>query len=320
MTCGCRFLALELFSFPFIRNYARISFKDNCTISTEPTEEGKKELDAFHPSFRVKRIKNKPIETFNNDLFLDILEAEKKNWIKVTVQYGENFFKDLTEKLNLTYNSSTNKPFLNNDRLSNTEIESIQHGWRVMREETLRIFVADHCIPYFRKEVRFDLKEKAEKFIIEQCAINFSKLLLTGPYKKKTQDFLNDDILFKEEEYPRVFSLIYDNAKNEVYTAMLDGNGDIIECTKFSSLMINPSKANSNKEDKENRSEEDEKCRRIIQQMKPDLIVIGANDLKCKFLKDHMDKIQGCDEESKSLKLFNVFLIFIYIFSWNFSF
>jgi transcription elongation factor SPT6 len=294
MTSGCKFLALELFSFPFIRNYARISFKSQCTISTIPTEEGKKELDAFHPSFRVKRIKNKPIDTFNNDLFLDILEAEKKNLINVEVQYGDNFFKDLTEKLNLTYNSKAKNNDIN-------DIESIEHGWRVMREETLRIFVAEHCIPYFRKEVRFDLQEKAENYVIDECATNFSKLLLTGPYKKKKEpnEYIGDDYLFKEEEYPRVFSLIYDNDKNEVYSAMLDGNGEVIDCMKFSSLMIKPSKLLT-RDEKEIRLEEDEKCKRIIQQRKPDLIVIGANDLKCKYLKDY---IQSCDENMQSMKI-----------------
>ncbi len=175
MTAGCKFLALELFSFPFIRDYARTCFKSQCTISTDPTEEGKKELDGFHPSFRVKRLRNKPIETFNNDLFLDILEAEKKGWITVVVNFGDNFFKELTEKLNHTYHS----------KLIITDIESVAHSWRVMREETIRIFVAEHCIPYFKKEVKQELKEKAENFVINESSINFSKMLMIGPYKKK---------------------------------------------------------------------------------------------------------------------------------------
>lgn len=278
MTAGCKFLALELFSFPFIRNYARNSFKSQCSISTEPTDEGKKELDAFNPSFRVKRLRNKPIDSFNNDLFLDILEAEKKLLINVTVHFGDNFFKDLTDKLNHTYNSKS----------SNTEPDSVQHSWRVMREETLRIFVAEHCIPYFKKEVRLELQENAENYVINESAMNFSKLLLTGPYKKKKEGNNNvEDQLLREEEYPKVLSMIYDNSKNEVYSVMLDSNGEVLECCKFTSIMNKPNKL-LKQDDKDARMEDEAKCRQMIQDHKPDLIVIGANDLKCKYLKEHI--------------------------------
>jgi len=282
MTAVCKFLALELFSFPFIRNYARICFKTQCTISTEPTEEGKKELDAFHPSFRVKRLRNKPIETFNNELFLDILEAEKKGWIILTINIGENFFKDLTDKLNHTYHSKQMNP----------DVETVAHGWRIMREEIIRIFVAEHCIPYFKKEIRQDLKEKAENFVINECGINFSKMLMTGPYKKKKKHFNynKDDELLKEEEYPRVLSAIYDNAKNEVFTAMLDNSGEILEVSKFVNLMTKPLKMLSAGE-RDLKKEDEEKLRLIIQDYKPDLIVIGANDLKCKYLKEHIGSL-----------------------------
>lgn len=282
MTAGCKFLAFELFSFPFIRSYARICFKAQCTISTEPTEEGKKELDVFHPSFRVKRLKNKPIETFNNDLFLDILESEKKGWISLTVNFGDNFFKDLTEKLNHTYHS----------KQMNSEIDSVAHGWRVMREETIRIFVAEHCIPYFKKEVKQELKEKAESFVLNECAVNFSKMLMTGPYRKKKKNFNfhKDEELLKEEEYPRVLSAIYDNAKNEVYVAMLDNSGEILEVFRFANLMTKPLKMLSEGE-RDLKKEDEEKLKLMIQEHKPDLIVIGANDLKCKYLKEHIGSL-----------------------------
>jgi transcription elongation factor SPT6 len=282
MTAGCKFLALELFSFPFIRNYARISFKTQCTISTDPTEEGKKELDAFHPSFRVKRVRNKPIETFNNDLFLDILESEKKGWITLTVNFGDNFFKDLTEKLNHTYHS----------KLKTSEVDSVAHGWRVMREETIRIFVAEHCIPYFKKEVKQELKEKAENFVLNQCAVNFSKMLMNGPYRKKKKNFNmhKDEELLKEEEYPRVLSAIYDNAKNEIYVAMLDNSGETLEVCKFVNFMTKPLKLLSEGE-RDLKKEDEDKLKFIIQEHKPDLIVIGANDLKCKYLKEHIGSL-----------------------------
>lgn len=35
------------------------------TLYTEPTETGNKDLDPFHPSYRVKRIKNEPLNNLN---------------------------------------------------------------------------------------------------------------------------------------------------------------------------------------------------------------------------------------------------------------
>lgn len=302
MTAGCKFLALELFSFPFIRNYARICFKAQCTISTDPTEEGKKELDASHPSFRVKRFRNKPIDTFNNDLFLDILEAEKKGWITLSVNFGDNFFKDLTEKLSLTYHS----------KQINSEIDSVSHGWRVMREETIRIFVAEHCIPYFKKEVRQELKEKAENFVLNECAINFSKMLMTGPYRKKKKNFnaYKDEELLKEEEYPRVLSAIYDNDKNQVYISMLDNSGEILEVCSFLNLMTKPIKLLSSNE-RDLKKEDEDKLKLIIEKHKPDLIVIGANDLKCKYLKEHIGSldVEGLRGKQNLKKICSINLI-----------
>lgn len=60
------------------------NFYEEAYLQTDPTEKGMKDLDVFHPSYRVKRI-NEPVANFNpkyrknsqptDDLsiFLDIL-------------------------------------------------------------------------------------------------------------------------------------------------------------------------------------------------------------------------------------------------------
>ena len=39
-----------------------------------PTEKGKKDLDVFHPSYRVKYIRNEPLKNFmmNDERFIEI--------------------------------------------------------------------------------------------------------------------------------------------------------------------------------------------------------------------------------------------------------
>lgn len=273
MTAACKFLALEYFSFPYIREIARKIYKVNCCITTEPTEEGKIELNPFNPSFRVKRINGKAIETFNDDLFLDILENEKKNLIKVEIFYNANFFKDFTEKLNLPINGE--------NEIGDYE----KNGWRVMREESLRILVADYCIPYFEKEIRVELQEKAEQFVIKHCTVEFEKVLKQGPYRKHKEN--NKSEIFKEEEYPKVISFVYDNAKQCVFGVFLNEHGEIIESHEYYKILQKPTLM-MKKEEKDEQADEQNNFRYMILNFKPDLIVISANDLKCQILKEQL--------------------------------
>jgi len=54
-------------------------------LYTEPTESGQKELDVFHPSYRVKRIKAKKLDSFDGDLFLDVMHHAEKGVIVATM-------------------------------------------------------------------------------------------------------------------------------------------------------------------------------------------------------------------------------------------
>lgn len=53
-----------------------------------PTEQGRKDLDLFHPNYRVKHVKNRKINellTEGSDLFLDILQCEKAGLVTVYI-------------------------------------------------------------------------------------------------------------------------------------------------------------------------------------------------------------------------------------------
>ncbi len=292
MTAGCKYLALEYFSFPLIRKIARDLFKKYCCITTEPTEEGSKELNPLSVGYRVKRISRKTFVSFNEDLFLEMLEYENKNLIKINIEYTNDYFLDMTEKLNFAINGE--------NKINENLVE--QNSWRIMREETLRILVAEYCIPFFIKEIRDELKEKAEIFVIKKCANEFENILITGPYKKcKNVDINRDKInsnendfdkedLFNVEEFAKVISFVYDNSKNRIYGASLDESGENLLNVEFDKLLINPLHLNS-KEDKDDKAIEELKLKEFIFNFKPDLIVIGANDLKCKIFREQLMSI-----------------------------
>ena len=71
---------------PYIRNTVKNYLYLRGYLSTTPTEEGAKNLDVFHPSYRVKNIDKRRLDEFNvkegqtdngnKDIFLDILQCE----------------------------------------------------------------------------------------------------------------------------------------------------------------------------------------------------------------------------------------------------
>jgi len=87
LTGVCRFAAEELSTEPYLRSMLKELMRTKGTISTEPTEKGKKDLDVFHPSYRVKHIKDELLsEKCTDDLFIEIERMEEQGLIKSSVQ------------------------------------------------------------------------------------------------------------------------------------------------------------------------------------------------------------------------------------------
>lgn len=83
LTSLCRFMANEIFYHPVIRRWIRNMYFERATISTEPTLKGKKDLDLYHLLYPAKRILKRPLKNFRDDLWLMMIEAEKKELIRV---------------------------------------------------------------------------------------------------------------------------------------------------------------------------------------------------------------------------------------------
>jgi transcription elongation factor SPT6 len=274
MTNVCRFLAMEMYAHPMVKTVARTFLRSTCIISTEPTEEGKKEIDVFHPSFRVKRIKAKPADQFTNDVFLDIIENERKGYIKLTI--------DCNEELTEISNKIGSALIINQPTDKNTPAMK----WKIMREEAVRILTVDYILPEFKKEIKAELIEKAEKYVIAESSRNFYELLMTGPYKKHKN---YDDNLF-EDDYPTVMSMVYDSEKSEIHCVVVDTNGEVAESTVFTQMCQKLSRI-TKLEDKKNYEQDFDNCKAMLKKYNVDVIVVGTGDLKCKFLREQMKNI-----------------------------
>jgi hypothetical protein len=63
----CKFASIELSVIPFVRQRVKQHIYKYGYLQTSPTEEGKKVIDVFHPSYRVKHIKDLTLETIMNN-------------------------------------------------------------------------------------------------------------------------------------------------------------------------------------------------------------------------------------------------------------
>ena len=357
----CNLMAKEMLCHPFIKEYTYDYLIHNCYVSTEPTEEGKKQLDVFNPSFRTKRVKERPVKSFVDDLFLDIYQREREKLIDVNIEIKQDpesmklFHETFTQALNNEQNNNLENDYYGassgikkekdideNDYNYNSNDKS---EWFSLRENIIKIFI-DMASKQFLKDIKNELKEKAENFVINCCAENFEKLLMCGPYiaklsteeirqkfnpnakkekkyKKKSkksdmeeeEDNDNEkeinnepidetDLKFIDAELPRVVTFVFDPSKGDTYGVALNQNGEKIDqkLFKFNFNFRN----NSHKvpqDGDENLTVEQKMCKAFIEKNDPNLILIGANDLKCINIKDQITDIKDSKSSNKNFIL-----------------
>lgn len=262
------FLSEELLFFPPIRHFLFGYLRQSAFISTKPTEKGVLEIDIFHHSFRVKRLLNKPINTFNNDLYMELHKAYKEGLITYSIDYDDSKLKDFLFRIS--------KIFVKPDESDLTK------KWNYVRNEVIKSLISS-AKPEFKKRFETLLIVDAEKFIIDQACINFYSLLMTGPYKKQES---NSGKSLYFEDSPKTLSMVLSHENDFVYSVMLDEYGEIKDVQSFMTLLTKPENANS-----ETALLEKTKLKEMIDKYHPDLIVISANHIKSKSLKDNISTL-----------------------------
>jgi len=157
--------------FPYIKNYFRKIFLNNATISTFPTEIGKNVLDAYHKSFKIKRIKEKPLEKFDpkDCLILEILSNTQMNLINYKVNFDETILKEkyLTRFSYLYCGDVMN------------ETHNYTKEWNLLRELGIVEFFPK-IISELKKDVIDELKEKEGEFVMKECCKSLNKFISEG--------------------------------------------------------------------------------------------------------------------------------------------
>ena len=135
-------------------------------ITTQPTISGKGVISANTLHYPVKRILRRKVELFNDDLWLTVLECEKKKLIEV--KFLMTWVKDsINEKL--IHSEVTDGLFSKLYRLSiakemetwsRTQID-MNNEWNVVRGEAIRHFLNQLLYNQLETEMREELKERA---------------------------------------------------------------------------------------------------------------------------------------------------------------
>ena len=346
----CNLFAKEMICHPYIKEFVYDYLRSICYVSTEPTEEGKKQLDVFHPSYKTKRINERPIKSFGDDLFLEAYQREQEKLIKINIEiqqepeslkaFRQIFTQALNNEQNNNFDNNFNlnnntgikqeKDILNDDNDNDYNYSYLdKSGWYILRENIIKTFM-ESISKQFLIDIKKELKEKAENFVVNACAENFDKLLMTSPYvksndddkgiglgenkikpKKSKKSKKNDededdeekmeiekepedptDSKFKNEEIPRVMVFVFDSNKGLTYAIALNKNGEKIDQKTFNfnfNYQERPRQMTQNVES--NLTDEQKICKKFIEKNDPNLILIGANDLKCTNIKEKIDNI-----------------------------
>ena len=345
-------ISKEMISHPYIKEYVYKYLRDYCFVWTTPTEEGNKQLDIFHPSFRIKRIKERPIRTFRDDLFLEACQREKEGLIDIKIEINEdpenkkNFKEIFNQALNSEDNNDNNimynnaygikqeKDILDEDNNFNYN-NTIKNEWVLYRQSVIEKFL-EIIQKQFIIDIKKELKEEAETIVINACAENFEKLLMGAPYvvkkedrvnkksneekknkKKKTgkknenneneeedakndeeekaeeQNFDETDLKFIDAEIPRIVVFIFDPNSGITYGVALDKNGEKIDEKSFDFNFNNFTKSKQNEMGLDNLTPDQKLIKKFLEKNEPNLILIGANDLNARLIKDQLDKIDS---------------------------
>lgn len=162
----CVYTAIELSSQPDIRRGLKKHIYDYGYIVTQPTDKGSKELDVFHPCYRVKRVSKRLSELAeekNGDLFLDILQNQQLGLIVFDIvikdecedeRIGNKYFEKMLEMFKIPDDNSK---------------------WKFVRREIFEIFTTQNqdsrgsksFLVGIMDEVKNELKEDSEKFVLE---------------------------------------------------------------------------------------------------------------------------------------------------------
>lgn len=255
----------EISTNPRLRRHLRKMFVQHMVFDAVRTDKGKKQIDAEHPYYEFKYLRNQGIRNFFSrpDLFLRMLKAEQDGLIEIKIRLKDErrIVDDLTKSM------------------ESDNFSEVADAWNSLRREVVQqAFVKLHRV--IAKGWKDHMRNVCESKIANDCRDAYSSKLDQAPYKPKGMVLGTT---------PRVLALSNGagNRADAICWAYVDENGRVLENGKFTDMRLgNPEKYTSDGKDVAPFVE-------LVERRKPDVLAVSGWSVETRRLyKDLQDIVE----------------------------
>jgi transcription elongation factor SPT6 len=255
----------EIATNPRLRKHLRKMYVEYMVFDAVRTDKGLKQIDAEHPFYEFKYLRNQGIRNFFSrpDLFLRMLKAEQEGLIeiKVRLQNERRILDDLTKSI------------------ESDNFSEVADAWNALRREIVgQAFGKLHRV--IAKGWKDHMRNMCEGKIANECRDAYSQKLDQAPYKPKGMVLGTT---------PRVLALSNGagDRADAICWAYVDENGRVLENGKFTDMRLgNPERYTSDGKDVAPFVE-------LVERRKPDVVAVSGWSVETRRLyKDLQDIVE----------------------------
>jgi transcription elongation factor SPT6 len=255
----------EIASNPRLRKHLRKMYVEYMVFDAVRTDKGLKQIDAEHPYYEFKYLRNQGIRNFFSrpELFLRMLKAEQDGLIeiKVRLKNERRILDDLTKSI------------------ESDNFSEVADAWNTVRREIVgQAFGKLHRV--IAKGWKDHMRNMCEGKIANECREAYSAKLDQAPYKPKGMVLGTT---------PRVLALSNGagDRADAICWAYVDENGRVLENGKFTDMRLgNPEKYTSDGKDVAPFVE-------LVERRKPDVVAVSGWSVETRRLyKDLQDIVE----------------------------
>jgi transcription elongation factor SPT6 len=255
----------EIATNPRLRKHLRKMYVEYMVFDAVRTDKGLKQIDAEHPFYEFKYLRNQGIRNFFSrpDLFLRMLKAEQEGLIeiKVRLQNERRILDDLTKSI------------------ESDNFSEVADAWNALRREIVgQAFGKLHRV--IAKGWKDHMRNMCEGKVANECRDAYSQKLDQAPYKPKGMVLGTT---------PRVLALSNGagDRADAICWAYVDENGRVLENGKFTDMRLgNPERYTSDGKDVAPFVE-------LVERRKPDVVAVSGWSVETRRLyKDLQDIVE----------------------------
>lgn len=298
LKAATRMFAIELASYPTVRQIIRRTYFENAVINVKPTELGMKEIDENHPCYATKFLKNKPVKTLLTEQFLEIIKAEQSKLLELKFSIEptdkESDISVFQESLKALYYSDFSS--------------IVTKEWNEQREKAIKICTTDMLFPCFEKQLRETLVKEAQDKIIKTCREKLRRWLNVAPYAPSSDCDDFEDFELRNGTRICGFSFAPDGDE-PCFAAIIDSEGELIDHVRLPYINMRRRPERMNASERENNARDKQKFKQFIINRKPHVVALSAETIQTKYICQELATILDELRENDGLPLIPIEIV-----------